>query len=276
MTAVAAPLRITADDYGLTPAINAGIEELARRGAITAVSIAVHRGSVLDSVNKLVDSRVAIGLHVVLVEEAPLLGGELEALLDDRGRLPSNWAALFAAVSSRPRLLGACLREARAQLDRLLGLGVPCDFVNSHQHVHLYPPLWAALAPLWERATDRAVRARVPWCGGAKQRALALSSRAACALCPTESPVLRPIGLDVAGRMDGPALERTLRGARRFGRSEARHGIVEIVTHPGFADPTGSGRYSHWNYRWQLEHDTLASDELDAVLGKYGFAKEPR
>src|SRR5689334_1051849 len=71
MAAEARPMLmcITADDYGLSPGVNAAIEHLAAAGAISAVSVMVHPDAHLDTLHRLTATGVALGLHVVLTRE---------------------------------------------------------------------------------------------------------------------------------------------------------------------------------------------------------------
>src|SRR5689334_11287628 len=136
------PIWVTADDYGLTPAVNRGITQLVSSGAITAVSVMMHAGAHLEQLASLAALRPTLGLHLVFVEEAPLgPSSRLGGLLDRDGRFPS-YPRLFGRLLANPALATLLRDEAEAQLDRYRASGLPLQFINSHQHVHLFPPLW--------------------------------------------------------------------------------------------------------------------------------------
>lgn len=114
-----ANLIITADDYGYRPAYNRGILELARPGAIDAVSAMVER-EWCEPV-PLLDTGVEIGLHL----ELPPIAGE--------------------RAGKRQR------EEARAvllaQLRRFEALfGRPPAYLDGHRHCHAAPGLGAMVA----------------------------------------------------------------------------------------------------------------------------------
>jgi len=230
-------LCITADDFGLSTSVNEGILELARTGAVSAVSVMAHAEAKLDRLPDLVSTGVAVGAHLVLVEERALSGSaQLRSLLDSTGRLPHSYAALFCQLAQRPWLAGALLHEAGAQVQRLETAGVRIAFINSHQHVHLFPPIWRALGPF-------VIGLRVPvrmapswtWCvpgRGAHQTALDAASALSFALGPRPAHgLLRPIGADRAGDMT------TVRVAATLAWADAGPQVLrELVAHPGFED----------------------------------------
>lgn len=247
---------VTADDYGLTKGTNAGIERLAAVGPLTAVSIMMHANAELSSVERLRSTPCALGLHLVLVEEVPLLENRrIAGLLDSDGRLPTDYRSLFAALLRRPSLLRAIRDEAFAQMERYEGLGLPLNFVNSHQHVHLFPPIWATLRPLFVRhpvAVRAARHARPRLC---KQALVEMFGCVSTLLGP-ERPIMHPIGLQYSGRLTKENLAMALRSSHAARSGE----IAELVTHPAIEDGHLRSRYGHWNYRWQAEYELLGSD----------------
>lgn len=260
-------LCITADDYGLNDDVNAAVHALAARGAVCAASVMVHRDARLDDVAALRD-RVSTGLHVVLVGERPLLPDRLAPLLDGDGRLPSTYGRLFLALARRPALLPRLADEIAAQIDRFVALRLPLDFINSHQHVHLLPPIWTQLLRVLRRRAEPAPMLRTahagPW-GGLRQNLLRTSSRIAWLRRPPRGArTMTALGIDFAGRTTLPAVERLLASLddRRGSESE----LYELVMHPGFGRDVPAARHAKWRYHWQGEYDLLLSAEFAALL----------
>lgn len=260
------PLCITTDDYGLNAGVNEAIESLAHSRAITAVSLMVHPDAALDSARSLRDTGVATGLHLTFVGERPLLGARLDPLLDGEGRLPTNYASLFARVLLRPSLLPLLRAEAHAQIERFLALGLPLDFLNSHQHVHLFPPVWAILGEVFRahpRAWIRSASASRP--SLSRQGALGLSSRVCIRIRPEPGrKFLHPIGIDFAGATTLPQLEKAL-GRLRDPGPDSMH---ELVMHPGIAHAGAAQRHLAWRYDWEREYGILASPSFRALLAR--------
>jgi predicted glycoside hydrolase/deacetylase ChbG (UPF0249 family) len=134
---------LCADDYGISPSVNAGIRELIARARLNATSVMVaapHLGAgeagALTRLNDG-DKRAALGLHVTLTGPfkpltagfTPLREGAFQPLAD----------TLRAAASRRlrPVLLEAEIAaQVRAFQD---AFGRLPDFLDGHQHVHLFP-----------------------------------------------------------------------------------------------------------------------------------------
>jgi len=160
-----APRRIwlCADDYGISPGVNAAIRELIARERINATSVIVaapHFGSdeatALDTLNSG-KKRSALGLHVTLTGPFKPISGDFTPLRDGRF-LPLN-DMLRSAVSRRLQselLVIEIATQLRAFID---AFGRPPDFLDGHQHVHLFPQVRDAfLRVVAEGAPDAWVR----------------------------------------------------------------------------------------------------------------------
>lgn len=263
-------LCVTADDYGLSRDINGGIHSLVAHRAVSAVSVMVHREARLDDVAAL-RGRVATGLHLMLVGERPLLPDRLAPLLDAQGFLPMRYWGLFMQLARDPRWMARLSDEIIAQLARYRTLGLPLHFVNSHQHVHLLPPIWRRVMraahqqgfPPLLRTAEGTVR------GGIHQTLLSGASRLAARLHPAARRLsLQAIGLGFAGRSTLQDIDDALARVART-HSEGAPVIYELVVHPGFEHAPAAARHLAWGIRWQREHDLLLSPDFHAVLRRH-------
>jgi predicted glycoside hydrolase/deacetylase ChbG (UPF0249 family) len=226
-------LLVTADDYGLAPQVNEAIERLAAAGTIDAVSVMVHEESHLDHVARLTEAGVATGLHIALTGVHPLSEQVSSSpLVNHDGRLPRNYATLFAKLSAirhAPDLLRA---EVDAQLERFLSSGLPLGFINGHQHVHAYPPIWRAIAGTVSRRSQTVRLALGQRAGPSKQGLLNACSRMCWSLSELAGhTILSPVGVDGSCRLN---LEAMTRAARvRLKAPNGVHRLVkELVVHP--------------------------------------------
>jgi predicted glycoside hydrolase/deacetylase ChbG (UPF0249 family) len=169
MTASMTPIWLCADDYGISPAVNRAIRELAERGRLNATSVMVVTPSLdraeaaaLDALNAS-SRRVAVGLHVTLTGSfkpvttryRPIRGGTFVSLAEMmvRGAL---------RLLDRERLMN----EIAAQLEAFTNLfGRAPDFVDGHQHAHLFPQVREAFVDV---VKAQAPQAWVRQCGRAK------------------------------------------------------------------------------------------------------------
>jgi len=130
---------LCADDYGIAPGVNAAIRDLISRGRLNATSVMVlaprfTRGEV----DALVEAgQAAIGLHLTLTAPFKPLTADFRPLTQ----------ADFHPVQAMLRLAllrrldrAALTREVEAQIAAFSqAFGRPPDFIDGHQHVHLFP-----------------------------------------------------------------------------------------------------------------------------------------
>lgn len=171
-TAIPKRIWLCADDYGISPGVDAAIRELVVHGRLNATSAMMPAPSfgrpaadTLDALNAE-RKRVAIGLHVTLTGPFRPLIKTFRPLV--QGTFPPLGAMLRLAMLQRlhrPSLQA----EVRAQLEAFIDtFGRPPDFVDGHQHVHLLPQVRGAvlgavrqLAPgAWLRQCGRATPLR--------------------------------------------------------------------------------------------------------------------
>jgi chitin disaccharide deacetylase len=148
----AAPRRriwLVADDYGMSPAVNAAIRDLAAHGRLSATSVMVVAPSFTPAETRALATpegapgRIAIGLHVTLTAPfRPLTPG-----------FTPTHAGAFLPLGTMMRraLLGRLDRAAiAAEIAAQLGafhdaFGRAPDYVDGHQHVQLLPTVRDAL-----------------------------------------------------------------------------------------------------------------------------------
>jgi predicted glycoside hydrolase/deacetylase ChbG (UPF0249 family) len=161
---------LCADDYGISPAVNAAIRDLIELGRINATSVMVvaptfHRSEAI-ALNRL--RRGAIGLHVTLTAPfrplspgfAPLRNGAFlprDAMLIRGWLRQLNRNALAAEIAAQTRMFTHSFGRAP-------------DFIDGHSHVHLFPQVSEALL---EVAKDMAPAAWLRQCGRAGRHGLA-------------------------------------------------------------------------------------------------------
>ena len=148
---------LCADDYGISPAVSAAIRELVARQFINATSVMVVTPSFssreASSLREAAGARAAIGLHLTLTAPfrpltdfvprrngtfLPLSGMASRALVRrlDRSRLETEIASQFAAF-----------RDA---------FGRSPDYVDGHQHIHVFPQISDALVRAINREAPQA------------------------------------------------------------------------------------------------------------------------
>jgi chitin disaccharide deacetylase len=140
---------LCADDYGISPAVNVAIRDLVVRGRINAASVMVvapncYRSEVVSlNILNAIETRVAIGLHVMLTAPYRPLSRNFQPACD----------GIF--LSQREMIRHSFLHllrremmeiEISSQLQEFItAFGRMPDFIDGHQHVHLFPQIREAL-----------------------------------------------------------------------------------------------------------------------------------
>lgn len=160
---------LCADDYGISPSVNAAIRDLVVRGRINATSVMVaapslHRAEALalQSLN-CGARRVAIGLHVTLTAPFRPLSEGFQPL--HNGAFLSLEAMLIRACLRRLRVHAIEMEVAHQVRAFMDYFGQPPDFIDGHRHVQLFPQVREALLAVAKRD---APAAWVRQCGRAK------------------------------------------------------------------------------------------------------------
>ena len=104
-------LIVSADDFGLSVAVNEGIERAHREGVLTAASLMVAGPAAADAVARArANPGLRVGLHLVAVEgPAVLPASEIPDLVDASGQFSSDQVRLalrYAASGAARRQLG--------------------------------------------------------------------------------------------------------------------------------------------------------------------------
>jgi hopanoid biosynthesis associated protein HpnK len=270
-------LIVNADDLGLTPGVNRGILRGFQDGIVTSASLLV-TGSAFEEAVALArqNPTLDIGLHLTLVEEPAVLGREvLPTLVDETGRLPRTSGEFF-----RRAVLGRINwheveREVAAQIARFQETGLRLSHLDSHQHLHMLPPVVQIVRRFTCGMNNVWIRNPVgPWRKPpgvrigrwVQQLGLNLACQWARVLHGAPPPQMPDgmYGFEVSGRLTRSALEQILR--------RIPDGLYELICHPGEDDGDTRSRYSHWGYRWAEELEALTAPETRVVLNEQGIA----
>lgn len=153
-------LIVTADDFGASIAVNAGIEQAHRLGILNSASLMVGAAAADDAVNRartMPDLRV--GLHLVLVRGRPVLSrAHIPDLVDADGNLPNRLFGAGVRFFFSPRVRRQLAAEIRAQFERFRASGLTLDHVNTHNHMHLHPTILGLILRIGADYGLRAVR----------------------------------------------------------------------------------------------------------------------
>ena len=153
-------LIITADDFGLSEAVNEGIERAHRDGVLTSASLMVAGAAAADAVRRAKElPTLSVGLHLVVIEgPAVLPPGQIPDLVDATGRFPSEQFRLGCNYAFRPAVRAQLAAEIRALFAAFAATGLALDHADAHKHMQLHPTVGKLLVNIGREFGLRAVR----------------------------------------------------------------------------------------------------------------------
>jgi predicted glycoside hydrolase/deacetylase ChbG (UPF0249 family) len=263
-------LIVNADDYGYFDCVSRGILESARQGIVTATGIFATSINFKEHAGWLADvDSLDTGVHLNLTDQVPLTAAMVKKLSRWAGRFPDKYSVakgvLSGAISARDVKL-----EWQAQIERCLEQGLNIEFLNSHEHIHMLPPLFTVVQEL---ATEYGIpHVRFPASElfqelaiGAVIRDVAMKVAGLYNRHRRREPAARFLGMGSSGKLSMKYLQQCL--------PKLKPGSVyELMCHPGFADNSEISDPRLLQYHdWNGELETLTNPEVKDILDSCGI-----
>jgi hopanoid biosynthesis associated protein HpnK len=143
-------LIINGDDFALSPGANRGIIKCFKEGILTSTTLMAN-GSAFEEAIKLSRENpgLGIGLHLVLNGGKPVLSPEeIPTLVNKKGYFPSPYRQLISGIFWRKIEIKEVEKELRAQFEKATESGLKITHIDSHRHLHAYPPLLKIMVKL--------------------------------------------------------------------------------------------------------------------------------
>jgi len=251
---------ITADDFGLHPAVNEAVESAHRAGVLTAASLMVSAPAAQDAAQRArALPGLHVGLHLTLTDGRSVLPQrQIPDLVDSHDRFHDNMVSAGWRFFTLPRVRAQLAAEIRAQFAAFARTGLTLDHLDAHKHFHLHPTVLSLALRIGSEFGLRAVRVPAephlpqtllltPWFALMRSRL-----RRADMDCNDQI-----FGLSRSGGMDEPRLLRIL--------ARLPAGVTEIYLHPATASGTAIAP-SMRGYRHRDELAALLSPAVRAAL----------
>jgi hopanoid biosynthesis associated protein HpnK len=151
---------ITADDFGLHPAVNEAVEVAHRTGVLSATSLMVGAPAAQDAARRARSlPGLRVGLHLTLADgQAVLPRREIPDLVDADNRFHDNMVGAGWRFFALPRVRAQLAAEIRAQFAAFAALGLRLDHLDAHKHFHLHPTVLSLVVRIGRDFGLRAVR----------------------------------------------------------------------------------------------------------------------
>ena len=256
-------LIINADDFGISPAVNAGILEAYAAGSVTSTSMMVHCPG-WENATRAVQTapRLGVGLHLNLLVGAPIVPGV--TMVDRRAGTFLTLGALVRRALARRLDEAEIVAEVEAQAAAIETAGIRLTHIDSHRHTHALPVVRRAVArvaarrhlPL-RRPVESHRRFPNDIVSQIHRGVIAWSWRVTSFGAAATTAPDHFIGVSMqGGERFGAQLTEVLRTLPK--------GSVELMVHPGRVDAALS---SVDGYTWQRERE-LAALTSTAVLDR--------
>jgi hopanoid biosynthesis associated protein HpnK len=150
----------TADDFGLSEAVNEAVERAHRDGILNAASLMVAGPAAADAVQRArALPSLRVGLHLVVIEGAAVLSrDEIPNLLDAQGQFPSDQLRMGINYFFRARVRRQLAAEIRAQFAAFAATGLTLVHADAHKHMHLHPTVGRLMIDIGREFGLQAVR----------------------------------------------------------------------------------------------------------------------
>ncbi len=257
-------LIVNADDFGFAADVNAGIVEAHERGILTATSLMAN-GAAFGHAVELARRHASldVGCHLVLIGGVSVARPGIE--------LPKTTGELLW------RLVSGDIRrwidqELAAQIEKILGAGIPITHLDTHKHTHIVPSVLEAVCRV-------AQRFGIPWI----RRPLDLPLTAAA---PFSTNAVNAAFHGVRRRFDRTLARHHCRTTNHFagfqwtGRLRAAEivslvrilpaGLTEFMCHPGRCTGELRAASTRLKESREIELQALLSPDVRAALQEAG------
>lgn len=134
-----------ADDFGISPGVNAAIVKAHKEGILNSASLMVNQKyapQAVEAARKMPD--LEIGLHLNLTNERPAADPkDIPLLVGQDGKLNKGFVQLLLCSVFHPVEFSRQIEtEIRAQVKKYLQTGLNLEHIDGHRHVHLIPAVF--------------------------------------------------------------------------------------------------------------------------------------
>lgn len=264
-------LIVNADDFGIHPAVNEAVCRGFDEGILTSTSL-MAGGDAFEEAVSLAKERKNLGIAVHLT----LVGGirtvlppeDVPSLTWEGGRLCRDYMDLIRRDRKGLIRAGDVYREWDAQIQTVLGTGLPVTHLDGHQHMHMWPKFFKIALTLAEKYHIPCMRVpdenlffglgTSPFRYAAKNALTLLSRRNKVILHHHHIRTNDHFwGMLYGGHLSEDRMVRLV--------SSLEKGVNEIMCHPS-ADAAAMEETFHWGYHGDWELASLLSPKVKDLI----------
>jgi hopanoid biosynthesis associated protein HpnK len=274
-------LILSADDFGMSPGINAAVLQAHHQGILSDAGLMVN-GAAAENAVELARATpsLSVGLHLVLAQgRAALPPAQIPDLVDGDGFFRVHPIRTALGYFLTPGVRVQLEHEITAQIEKFLAGGLALSHIDGHLNLHMHPTVLKIILSLAPRYGVRALRlTREPLA-----RALRLDHRR-FARKLAEGISFNALGLYARRRLAGAGIRHP---DRVFGLHQTGHvtesylsrllprlgtGVTEIYSHPARLDAEAR-RWRPPDYDSEGELAALTSPQLTELIRTSGIER---
>ena len=272
-------LIINADDLGISKEVNSSIEDCIKKGVVSSSTLMANAPAFDDGVRIAKQySRVSVGVHLNIIQFAPLTNSDLfkrHGIVGDDGSFVEG--AIFC-VPIDEELKEAIFEEWDAQITKIEATGLIPTHCDSHQHTHTIDALQDVLCRVMDKHGIRKVRRKL-----IPSIILMIRSRRRPAVRFDKSKAMMPIKHNVVYRRlrlfwviyscynwnrrmkqrylltDSFFAFNSFYYDRKYLKLGGKKAIVELMCHPGLVEFREETEYLLMSDSWQTKKDVIVS-----------------
>jgi hopanoid biosynthesis associated protein HpnK len=271
---------VTADDFGLSPGVNAAVEKAWQIGILTGASL-MPGGAAFTEAVKIAKRNpgLQVGLHLTLVQgRAVLPPAKIPGLVNHSGEFGDNPVSAGMRYFFDKGIYKQLKHEIEAQIQRVADSGIPLTHLDGHLNIHLHPTVFAFLAELMPRygiTSFRLSRERLAHnLRFDRERRFGKTVERVIfgALAKHARPTLQQLGIRYAGEVKG-----VLNSGRMTGEyilkilDGLNDGLTELYFHPGIL-PDGEITRRMPDYCHEAELAAITSPVIRDRLKELGIS----
>ena len=276
-------LIVNADDFGFTRGVNAGIVRAYNSGIVTSTTIMANGEAFQDAVELArANPGLGVGCHMTIVGGQPVAAiSSIPSLVDNEGTLPATLTKLMIKLARGSVSTDEIANEFRAQLERVVSVGIQPTHLDTHKHSHTHAQVMEALTRVAAEFGIKCVRN--PFEGlFARTRISSLSKWSYLkqyALSTAIQPgavqfnrLVRAHGLKTPDRFIGVGLTGMLDSAAIRSMMESlSEGTTELMCHPGVCDDDLDRAPTRLKREREHELESLCDPELKRFAAEKGI-----
>lgn len=146
-------LIVTADDFGMSLAVNEAVEQAYSNGILTCASLMMGGAAVQDAIARARRLKgLGVGLHITLADGRPTAPrNQVRSLLGPDGNFRNDLVGSGIRWFFNPLVRLQLAREINAQFQAFAATGLVLDHVNAHKHLHFHPTVTAMIISMGRR-----------------------------------------------------------------------------------------------------------------------------